>query len=261
MNVELTIASGRFLAKTLASEVDKLEAFSLRYRVFQREMIGSAKLDGIDRDEFDKFSDHLAIYDQKNGILVATCRLNCSLFSNQFYTESEFNCKALLERTDVKLEIGRVCVHEHYRKGIIVLLLWRALAEYMRLTRTKILFGCGSVMTEDPAHAWILYRYLLAQDKVKSRFDISPKEKFQSQVFNRLLKERNEDLTDLQIVEAERLLPPLCRSYFDIGCYTPGVPAFDADFKCIDFLTILEVADLDDKVRRKMGLSKGSHDI
>jgi putative hemolysin len=51
---------------------------------------------------------------------------------------------------------------------------------------------------------------------------------------------------------AEALLPPLCKSYFDIGCYAAGTPAIDYDFKCIDFLTILEKRTLEPTLRKKM---------
>jgi putative hemolysin len=184
--------------------------------------------------------------------MVATCRLNCSLFSNHFYSEQEFNCASLIKRPETKLEIGRVCVHRDFRKGIILMLLWRAIADYMAKTESRFLFGCGSVATEDPKEAVLLYRFLEDQNKIQNHFEISPTEKFRSIEFEQLLLDYKRALTPAESALAKNLLPPLCRSYFDIGCFTPCAPAFDRDFKCIDFLTILDVNKLSPLVRRKM---------
>ena len=83
--VKLEINIGRFCIKTILTHEDLKQAFLLRYQVFQVEMVGSSLLYGEDHDEFDKISDHLAIFDLKSNQMIATCRLNCSLFSNRFY--------------------------------------------------------------------------------------------------------------------------------------------------------------------------------
>ncbi len=252
VKIKFEITIGRFLIKTITTIEELQQAFLLRYQVFQVEMIGSERLTGVDQDEFDRLSDHLAIFDSKTKQMIATCRLNCSLFSNRFYSEQEFNCGALIERPETKLEIGRVCVHRDFRKGIVIMLLWRAIAEYMGKTETRFLFGCGSVATLEAREAVLIYRYLEEQGKIRSTFNITPTERFKSADFENNLLLTHSPLADKERAIAESLLPSLCRSYFDIGCYAPGAPAFDYDFKCIDFLTILDVNELDPKVRRKM---------
>jgi putative hemolysin len=252
--VDLLIGAGRFVIKTISSEEELRQAFLLRYQVFQVEMIGHANTPGEDRDEFDHLSDHLAVFDTKTNQMIATCRLNCSLFSSQFYSEQEFQCSSLLQRPGTKLELGRVCVHKDFRKGIIIILLWRALAEYMNKTDTKILFGCGSVSTLDPQEAVVLYLYLKLQGKLREELGILPTPPYGSEEFEKLLSLRRAPLNAEEISHAESLLPSLCKSYFDIGCYTPGAPAFDHDFKCIDFLTVLESDQLSSRVRQKMGV-------
>lgn len=250
VNIQINI--GRFTIRTISS-IDELKvAFALRYQVFQVEMIGSQILSGEDNDEFDEHSDHLAIYDSKSDLMIATCRLNCSLFSNKFYSEQEFNCASLINLPETKLEIGRVCVHRDYRRSIVIMLLWRAIAEYMEKTESRFLFGCGSVATLDSKDAVILYRYLVEEGKVRTKFDIVPSAKYQSASFDRLILDYNRSLTSRERSLAESLLPSLCRSYFDIGCFTPATPAFDRDFKCIDFLTILDINELSPQMRRKM---------
>ena len=250
--VNLKIQTGRFSIQTIATPEELYQAFKLRYQVFQVEMIGHEKTDGIDFDEYDMASDHLAVFDVKTNQMVATCRLNSSLFSNKFYSAREFNCQALLDRPEIKLELGRVCVHKDFRKGVIIMLLWRALAQYMMKTKTQILFGCGSVLTENPQEAVTIYKYLQEQRKVRSEMNIHPTEKYASPEFQYLLSQQTLTLSTEDSLLATKLLPSLCKSYFDIGCYVPGPPAFDHDFKCIDFLTILESHQLESRMRQKL---------
>jgi putative hemolysin len=250
--IPIEIKTGRFLIKTIHTESELKQAFALRYQVFQVEMIGSSNALGLDFDEFDSVSDHLGAFDLKTGMMIATCRLNCSLFSNHFYTASEFHCESLLDRHETKLEIGRVCVHRDYRRGVTLILLWRAIAEYMGRTESRVLFGCSSVMTENVAEAALLYRYLRDDGKIRFNPFVLPTEEFRSPEFESVISKPSGALTVDERVKVQALMPGLCRSYFEMGCYVPGPPAFDKAFKCIDFLTVLESDDLNARVRRKV---------
>lgn len=243
---------GRFLIKTLKTPQELRSALKLRYKVFQVELIGLEDNDSDDYDQFDLKADHLGIFDKKSGFLVATCRVNHSDFCKNFYSEQEFNLKPMIDNNLKKLEIGRVCVHSDYRKGIIIILLWRAIAKYIEVSKADILFGCGSVNTLEPKDAFLLYRYLSVKNKIKSIDGILPQNSYTSEKFIELLETAHAPLNNEELLKAEALLPPLCRSYFDIGCYVPTIPAFDHEFKCIDFLTVLNMHELDPTVRKKM---------
>jgi putative hemolysin len=114
---------GHFTAKTIGTMSELNQAFALRAQVFQIEMIGKTNFEGVDTDSFDLAADHLAIIDHQTGLMVATCRLSCSLFTNRFYFEQEFQCQELMARPEIKLELGRVCIHLDFRKGAILLML------------------------------------------------------------------------------------------------------------------------------------------
>lgn len=243
---------GRYILKTLETAAELKAAFRLRYKVFQVEMIGLEDHDLEDHDQYDFNADHLGIFDSKSGFLIATCRLNHSDYCKSFYSEQEFTLKPLLDNNLRKLELGRVCVHNDYRKGIIIILLWRAIAKYIEISKADILFGCGSVSTEEPTKAYLLYRYLLENGKIRPHEGVEPTEKYLSKDFERLHTESALTVSAQEAKEAEALLPPLCRSYFDIGCFVPTKPAFDSDFKCIDFLTVLHISELDPQVKKKL---------
>jgi len=258
--IKLEMKAGRYLVKTITDTDELFEAFSLRYSVFQLETIGKSTFDtnnsrelGFDTDSYDLLADHIVIIDQHSKKIIATCRLNCSLFTKQFYSEQEFDCSSLINRSEVKLEVGRVCVHREHRKGIIILLLWRAIAEYMQNSESKIVFGCGSVMSVNSNEGAILYRYLKEEGKVLSDLNIQPNQKYRFLELEEKVKEHNGiSLTHEERIFAKTLLPPLCKSYFDIGCTIPGLPAIDQEFNCIDFLTVLESDSLNPHVRQRL---------
>ena len=250
--INLNLSQGQFHIKTLNKAVELKAALKLRYKVFQVELIGLEDAEAEDYDQFDLQADHIGIFDTKADVLVATCRVNHSDFCDRFYSEQEFTMKPLLNTKSKKLEIGRVCVHSKYRKGIFIILLWRAIAKYIELSKVDILFGCGSVNTLDANEAYLLYRYLIEKKRIKLIEGVSPTDNYRSEEFNKRLETISLPLTSEESLKAETLLPPLCRSYFDIGCFVPTAPAFDRDFKCIDFLTVLNMSELQATVRKKL---------
>lgn len=54
----------------------------------------------------------------------------------------------------------------------------------------------------------------------------------------------NKGLTDSQSEEVEQIIPALLKSYLRLGAKVAGQPAFDEEFNCIDFLTILKKENL-----------------
>lgn len=136
---------GHFLIKTVSTQEELVAALRLRYQVFHREMIGKTKPTGLDVDRFDFHCDHLIITDTRSNEIIGTYRLNCSKFSDDFYSEQEFHIGALLDHPGIKLELGRSCIHKDYRNGAVISLLWRGIAEYMVLSESNLLFGCASI--------------------------------------------------------------------------------------------------------------------
>ena len=248
----LEMQQGHFTIKTLETSDELKAAFRLRYKVFQVELVGLEDNNQEDFDSYDVYADHLGIFDNKSGLLIATCRINHSDFCQSFYSEQEFTLKPLLDNNFRKLELGRVCVHKDYRKGILIMLLWRAIAKYIEISKADILFGCGTVATEDPDEAFLLYRYLIEKNKIRLVNGVEPTSKYKSASFQSKISNLNLPTSADDKEKAEKILPSLCRSYFDIGCYVPTTPAFDIEFKCIDFLTVLNMSDLDPQIRKKM---------
>lgn len=250
--ITVDVTAGRYQIRSLQNEEERTKAFRLRFQVFQIELIGQSVSGGLDQDEFDSIADHFGIFEVSSQELVGTCRLNCSLFTDRFYSSTEFSCASLLELPGTKVELGRVCLRPDVRRGVVLLLLWRGLAEYLKKANAKYLFGCGSVMTESPEDASLIWRLLLEDGHVRSIEGVEPLKEYSDSSFESLAKGPLNPLTDFEREKALMLLPPLCKSYFDMGCFVPGPPAFDRKFRCVDFLTVLEVQSVSDRLKRKV---------
>lgn len=248
--IEKKVGSLRYKVATSKEELE--QAFKLRHQVFFEELVGTHLENSIDLDKFDAQCDHLIIIDDKESRIVGTYRLNCSKFNHDFYSAQEFKMRALLDRPEIKLELGRACIHPEYRKGAVMLLLLKGIAEYMDKSKAQLLFGCASVMTNKPREAGLVYKYLKSKNQLSDEWDIVPTEKYELPGLYNEIKNFSDQLSNDEEKEAAELLPALCKAYLSFGCVMAGPPAYDAEFECIDFLTVLEVEKLDPVVWQKM---------
>jgi len=249
--IEIYNDKGPFILKTVTTSEELKEALRLRYQVFHREMIGKTKPHGIDVDEFDFICDHLIIIDKKSQKIVGTYRLNCSLYSNSFYSANEFNLRKILEQPGTKLELGRACIAKDFRRGFVISLLWRGIAEYMQATQASLVFGCASIKTESPRQAALIYHYFAGDNRYNEELLAPPTLSFSMPGLDLWIGNMNRPLSADEITEAESLIPNLCQSYLKAGAFLGGEPAYDADFKCIDFLTILPRENLNKALWKK----------
>jgi putative hemolysin len=242
---------GPFILKTVETADELIEALRLRYQVFHRELLGKFRPTGIDVDEFDFVCDHLVIVDKKTKKIVGTYRFNSSEFSHNFYCEQEFHMENLMSRPGTKLELGRACIHSEYRRGAVIALLWRGIADYMKAINASILFGCASIKTESPRQAALLYHYFHRDGRFKEGMLCPPTAKYTMPNLDLWIENLSRELTVEEKTEIDELIPPLCRAYLKAGSLMGGEPAYDSAFKCIDFLTILPRENLNAALWRK----------
>jgi putative hemolysin len=248
--VKLLIERDRFIIKTAENHAELANALRLRYEVFYRELLEKRRVYGFDIDRFDFKCDHLIIIDKKNNTFIGTYRLISSLFAKEFYSETEFDISNILTLPGVKLELGRACVHKDYRTGSSIALLWRGIAEYMKLTNTQYLFGCSSVKATDLHEIASMYQVLAKDFMVPPNLTVFPKRRFTIKDFDELkTRVRDEDM--LSVVEK---IPPLIKSYLNMGAHICGEPALDKKFRCADFLTLFNTDTSAEKVQKKYKL-------
>lgn len=241
--INLNIEVGPYLIKTAETPTELIESFRLRHEVFNQEFRGIEGA-GLDFDKFDFHFDHLIIVHRDLNRIIGTYRLNCSTFSKECYTAQEFDLSILRLQSGPFLELGRACIQKNFRKGSVISLLWRRIAEYMKLSGASILFGCSSIKINEPREAALVYRYLSEQNLVTHNYLCQPTKNFRMKAFDAWYAYFGKELSEMQTREAEELVPPLLKSYLKLGAKIACEPAFDEDFDCVDLLTILHKEDL-----------------
>ncbi len=249
-HISFEFERGDYLVKTAQNGEDPEACLRLRFDVFFREGMQVDREEGVDVDKLDFICDHLMIIDRRSEAkVIGTYRLNCNKFTSEYYSEGEFKLNALIEGNDTKLELGRACIDKDSRNGVVIALLWRAIAQYLGATESKFLFGCASVKTMDLAETATMYKYLEKHGHLDLSYGVVPTKKF---LFPDLTKTlATTSLTEAQEKEIEENIPALFKSYLRMNAKVLGEPALDRDFSCIDFLTVLKVSDLNPVFMKK----------
>ncbi|MFZ6710915.1 GNAT family N-acetyltransferase [Undibacterium sp. TC9W] len=228
---------------TTAKEVKEVQR--LRYKVFIESMGLSAlsNPDGLDKDEFDEYCDHLIVRDSKTLKVVGTYRIlgpNAARQLGRYYSETEFDLSRLQHIRNSVAEAGRACIHPDYRSGAVIMLLWAGLAAYMRRERCSHLIGCASIsLTDGGQNAAAIYRGLSVADFSPLEYRVIPHTPF--------------PLDEIDSSTTEARIPPLLKGYLRAGAWVCGDPAWDPDFHSADLFVMLPLANLDDRYARHYG--------
>jgi putative hemolysin len=240
--IKFEIEVGEFVLKTASCEEELRQVLALRHEVFIEEGLGQTRTGALDFDKYDLLGDHILLIDKKSAEVVGTYRILSTGFCDQVYSAKEFELDEFLSTNSLKLELGRACIKSSFRKGIAIHLIWKGLGRYAALTGADLMFGCTSLKITNKMQAQSVINYL-NPDHYSNKFSIRPKFRYQF-----YYTKRNE----LRVAQdVENLIPPLLRSYLKAGARVYGKPAYDREFKCTDFLTIIDLKNLPEKYTKK----------
>lgn len=251
--INLSISTSSYLLKTAESKEELMASFKLRHEVFYQEF-QKIEIEGIDFDKFDALFDHLIIVHKETNKVIGTYRINCSSFQSLSYTETEFNLDEIFELPGPHLELGRACIHKDHRKGTVLSLLWRGITDYMNISGASVLFGCSSLKINNANQAALVYKYFYEQGALIENLYSTPTKNFLIPDFDIWYAFYQGGLNEHQVKEAERLIPPLLKSYIKFGAKIASEPAFDKEFDCIDLLTVLKKEDMTNSLARRFQL-------
>lgn len=227
---------------------DVLEAQRLRYKVFAEELGARLpmRLAGHDIDHFDAFCEHLVVRESEANRIVGTYRIltpEAARRIGSYYSEGEFYLTRLQHLRSRMVEVGRSCVHPHFRSGTVIAMLWSGLAEFMRTRNYDSLMGCASISMADGGHnAANLFQQLAPSHMAPAEYSVFP--------CHRLPVER---LANGQPAS----VPPLIKGYLRAGAWVCGEPAWDPDFNTADLLLLLPMARMTPRyVRHFVTLAK-----
>jgi putative hemolysin len=226
------------LAETLA---EREAACRLRFKVFNIELgegLESSYQTGLDQDQFDLFCDHLIVEDRSKREVVGTYRMQSGRSAAEklgYYSEQEFDFSPYEPIRGEVLELGRASIDREHRTSEVLTLLWRGIAQYARFYRLRYLVGCSSLNSRDPREGWSMYRQLASF--------LAP-EPLRTQPTSCYELPDSEDLLVSADAQDGVKVPKLLKTYIAVGARICGAPAWDREFGTIDFLTLLDLAQL-----------------
>lgn len=236
----------RVLAVGLACTPEEIEEVQrLRYTVFTEDMgaVFPDAQDGIERDRYDPWCEHLMVRELDTGRVVGTYRIMTPDKARQaggYYSESEFDLSGLAALRNNMVEVGRSCTHADHRSGAAIMLLWSGLAEFMRRGAYRYMLGCASVsLRDDGVTAAEVWRNVAGQAQIPGAPRVTPLHRYPVERLDSPLPAR---------------VPPLIKGYLKLGARICGEPAWDPDFNTADFPVLLDMEQMDDRYRRHFGL-------
>lgn len=236
--------SPRLTVRWAECEADLREAQRLRYRVFAGEM--GARLSplpgtpaGHDSDRFDACCEHLLVRkvnaEGEAGDVVGTYRLltpSGARRAGGWYSDTEFDLRALDVLRPSTVELGRSCVDPAWRSGGAILLLWTALCQYMVSRGLDTMIGCASMpMDGEGAAASAVWHQLREAHLAAPQWHATPRLP---------LALHPEPPLDGPAAP----VPALIKGYLRCGTKVLGPPAYDPDFNTADLPMMARLADL-----------------
>ena len=237
--IEFCIERKNYLVKTASTFEEYKQAFRLRFDCYYGN--ASQNFIGYDYDLYDQIGDLIVIKNTDLDKVIGTYRVISSRFASQFYSQSEFDISLFTDTYTNLVEVSRACTHEDFRNGISLSLLWQGIMEYVRILDATHLFGCSSIWTEDKCIVKALYDQFQSDGTIKKDYSIKPLAKY----------DRNINASQPSQGEIKHLIPPLLKTYLKAGAKIYGPPAYDGEFRCFDFFTILNIAHIREKYRKK----------
>lgn len=244
-----SLSCGKFVIKIAESAHELAAAQTLRDQIFTEEYGFCPKNKPKSPSLYDMQADHLLVIDSDTTTLVGTYRLSSSLWNRRFYCAEEFDVSNLLDDSRVILELSRACILAEYRSGAVIALLWRGIYHYMREIEADLLLGMSSFRSQNLGQVNALSRYLQSTSPLES-VEVLPRRKFDR---SRLLLQAN--LTHSEQAFDRRMLPPLFRAYLKAGARFGAVPAYDPEFLCYDFFTVLKSNELNTRFVARLAAS------
>lgn len=226
-----------FIVKLAETEEEYRGLYKLRYFDLLRNYNSSIQNDQEeDKDEYDKYCDHLIIIDSDNNEVVGTYRLikksHLSVLKT-FLTESEFDLTPL--KNYEVLEVGRAVVKEEYRSSSIISLLWKAVIKYAIAEKVDYMVGTASFHGIDPTPYEDTFSYLYNNylSSIEERCYVNKESSYPLNL-----------KPEYDLEQAKKNLPSLIKGYLNLGASIGDGVFIDKDFNSLDVLIVLKISNI-----------------
>jgi putative hemolysin len=255
---------GRYRLRLAETAHDREAACRLRFRVFNIELgegLESSFETGLDIDRFDTVCEHLLVEDKATRRVVGTYRMQSGETAGRnlgYYSEQEFDLGPYEPLRAGVLELGRASIDREHRTPEVLMLLWRGIAQYASDKGLRYLLGCSSLNSNEPAEGWQMYRQL-ENFRVSPEFETNPMtayacpqeaQEIYAQPFTRE-DDQVQQHSGQPAIATQAKVPKLLKTYLAIGARIAAPPAWDREFRTIDFLTLLDLKMLSAAARNR----------
>jgi len=242
----------QFVVKLAENHEEVENAQRLRYEIFNIEQGRGLKKSGkygIDFDEYDEYCLHLMVLEKSSGSVIGTYRAHLGCIANSakgFYSSREYELHGLYKVADKCLELGRTCVSPKYRSGSIIALLWGGITELLVRANLTYMLGCVSLDETAPKVGWALHEYFARKNSICKDMTVIPRPGF------RLEKPPEAEIEKLLKNESAiiKKIPPIFKGYLRLGGLICGDPAFDKEFRTIDFFILVDINKVPARYKR-----------
>lgn len=252
---------GHYRLRLAEDAHDREAACRLRFKVFNIELgegLDSSYETGLDIDRFDTVCEHLLVEEKATRRVVGTYRMQSGETAGRnlgYYSEQEFNLAPYEPLRPGILELGRASIDREHRTPEVLMLLWRGIAQYATDMGLRYLLGCSSLNSNDPAEGWQMYRQL-ERFRVSPEFETVPTAAYACPTESRdttqpSSREDDRSLADGPAPSSAAKVPKLLKTYLAIGARIAAAPAWDREFRTIDFLTLLDLKMLSAAARNR----------
>jgi putative hemolysin len=250
---------GNYRLRLAESQDDREAACRLRFRVFNVELgegLDSSYENGLDFDRFDPCCEHLLVEERASRRIVGTYRMQTGASAARnlgYYSEQEFVLTPYEVLRGGILELGRAAVDREHRTPEVLTLLWRGIAQYAVAMGQRYLLGCSSMNSNNPAEGWQMFS-LLDRFRVAREFETVPTVDYACPTESHADAQPSvcaEVGSTAAPVEAPLKIPRLLKAYLALGARIAAPPAWDREFRTIDFLTLLDLETLAPAARER----------
>ncbi len=227
--------SEKFTVKFAETEKENDAAFALRYHDmlldYRPEL---AEENGSDITPYDEYARQIICIDNETGEVVGCYRIITSDAvpeGKKFVCEEEFDISALRATGAGMAELSRAVVKREYRNSIVLMLLLRFIAKYLR-GREDIRFIIGEASfhgTDKEVFAKELS--YLVHYHTGSEFVVPSLEKEQITLIPK---------EELDAAGLKRSLPPLIRAYLGFGATVSKESFTDREFGSVDVFILID---------------------
>ena len=241
-----TMGAGKYEIR-FARDAEELDAvLALRYRVFNLELgegLEASVETERDLDEYDPYCHHLMVCLRNSGEVIGTYRMQTREMARDghgFYSSGEYDLSSFGDAVlDDAVEIGRACIDKAHRNGRVLFMLFKGLVKYLIHNNKNYMFGCCSITSQDPQEGLQVYELLKQQGHVHEQYNVLPQEGFEC------------ELSPMTVPMCPDVkIPQLMRIYFMYQAKICSPPAIDRLFKTIDYMTLVDIRNFDEKTAR-----------